>query len=325
MTIKPIAACIWAAWTVVSVAAPAAAQPTPDIWGHLRGLAPGTEILVTLRGSDGPGKRYFLAATDSELTTLNLTDPRLPRDARNVLRNVAETNTEFLLATENGGTLTDEDVRLGPAGIYVGKDKVGEMAQVVERVSRDQIVAVTRPGGAPLSWNRPVEIGLNATAVLTYAATGGDLRASVSFPVSQRHSLEFFAGPFSGQSENLNGGSDSFSDDIKAFFGFEIRQSIDKGRRPGVEPFISYGAVGFVSTYEDRVCSHGVCQVRKSGTHAYPPVVGLFGGGIQYTVAPRLAVRIEANALIVFVVPLGGRISVGFTVPIGGHAYVKRN
>jgi hypothetical protein len=313
---RSLAACAFTAWAIAGTAASAAAQPAVDTWWHIRRLQPGTEIAVVLKGGDGPGRRYFLAASDSELMTLNLTGPQLPRAAKNVLKDVAETNPQFLIATSSGSTLTDDDVHLGPTGIFVGSEKVGELAQVIERVSREDVITVTRAGGAPLVLNRQFEVGLAATGVLTAPAIGGDLRLTVSIPVTDRHSIEVFAGPFSGDSSN-------FDEDIKAFYGVQVRQTLPGKARPGVEPFISYGAVGIISKYQEYfTCALGRVCTPHTETHAYPPLVGLIGGGVQYALKPRLAVRIEANGFVALILPIGGRFSVGFTIPVGGRPYV---
>ena len=312
---RPIAACILAAWAIGGSAAPAAAQPAADFWRHLQKLSPGTQIDVTI-SERGSGRRYFLTASDTELTTLNLTDPSLPQAAKSVLLNLAEDNAAFLTAATPPGTLTDDNVRLGPAGIFVGDQKVSELRNVVERLPRDQVVDVRRPGGSPLALKRPAEIGLSATGVLTFAAVGGDLRLTASFPVSERHSIEVFAGPFAGSA------TDDYQK-FKAFYGAQVRQTLPSLSRPGAEAFLTYGAVGTIGTYTERTCYPGNKCVSREESQVLPPLIGLIGGGVQYTIAPRLAVRVEAAGLVAFVIPLGGRISVGFTVPIGAHPYAR--
>jgi hypothetical protein len=233
-----------------------------------------------------------------------------------MLRNLAETNAAFLVAAVPPATMSEDDVRLGPAGIFVREKKVGELANVVERLSRDRVVDVRRPGGSPLSLNRPAEIGLNATGVLTFPAIGGDLRLTASFPVSERHSIEVFGGPFSGSASDAD-------TKVKAFYGVQVRQTLPSHSRAGAEAFITYGAVGAVYAYTETTCFPGKC-VKHTENQTLPPLIGLVGGGVQYTIAPRLAVRVEAAGLVAFVIPIGGRISVGVTVPIG-TAYSKRN
>ena len=314
---RPIAAFVVSLWTI-GIAVPASAQPQTDLWAHVQKLDPGTEIAVTPKGSYVAGQRFFLAANETQLVTLNLTNPELPRAAKNLLRSVAESNTTFLVSTVySGSTMSDDDVRLGAKGIFLGQNKVAEMSDVIERLPRDQVGSVTRPGGGPLVLNRPFEIGLSGTAVITWPAVGTDLRATVSVPITTRHSLEIFGGPFAGSS-----GAEGFDEDIIGFYGFQIRQTLTNHVRPGVEPFLSYGGVGIISRYET-YCYRPGCVERRE-THVLPPLVGLIGGGVQYTVNPRLALRIEADGLVAFVLPLGGRVSVGFTVPIG-KTYTKRN
>lgn len=50
-------------------------------WSRVRGLAPGTEVIVTVHGSP-PGTRYVVLADTSDLTVLNVADSTLPVAAR---------------------------------------------------------------------------------------------------------------------------------------------------------------------------------------------------------------------------------------------------
>lgn len=316
---RPIAAFVVSVWTI-GIAAPASAQTAPNVWAHLQKLDPGTEIAVTPKGSYVPRQRYFLAASESQLITLNLSNPALPRAAKNLLRSAAESNSTFLMSAEtSGASLSEDEVKLAADGIYLRSAKVGDLSDVIERLSRDEVAAITWPGGGPLVLNRPFEVGLSATGVLTWPAVGGDLKLAGSFPISERHSLELFAGPFSGDSSNFGD-----YEQIKAFYGVQVRQTIGRGARPGVEPFISYGALGVISTFEERTCVQGRCFVSGRSTHTLPPLVGMIGGGVQYTLASRLALRVEAGGLVAFVLPVGVKISLGFTVPVG-QSYTKRN
>ena len=67
---------------------------TADLnWLRVRTLAPGSEVIVTLKGAP-PEKRYFVAAAGSDLTVLNLIDPALPGAAKRRLRALASSDPE---------------------------------------------------------------------------------------------------------------------------------------------------------------------------------------------------------------------------------------
>lgn len=169
------------------------------------------------------------------------------------------------------------------------------------------LVAVSAVPAFAQERNRPVEIGLGATGVVTWITSGGDLRASISIPVNDRVSMEFFGGPY--------GGSDRLGLPIKGFYGVQLKREIDRGSRAGLTPFLTFGAAGVVASYDTYDCPFGNC--RRRSTLVLPPMIGLIGGGVQYTVNPRLAVRVEAQGVIALIVPAGVRVSVGVSIPVG--------
>ena len=100
-------------------------------------------------------------------------------------------------------------------------------------------------------------------------------------------------------------------------YGFQITQPIDRGRRPGFQPFATFGLMGIFGRAEAYKCSNGSCQPYLNTTKVLPPLLGLAGVGVQYTVTPRLAVRVESQAAIVLIIPVGVRISAGVSIPLG--------
>lgn len=95
------AALLWAIACLVVPASPAAAQSSPHEtsdggnrdWSRVRKLAPGTEINLTVQGSE-PAKRIFVQADESTLTVLK-PDAALPPDA---VRRIASNHPEDLAA-----------------------------------------------------------------------------------------------------------------------------------------------------------------------------------------------------------------------------------
>ena len=243
---------------------------------RVRKLAPGTEIIVTVTGSLA-GKRYVVLADDeAELTLLKLTDPKLPSVARGVLRDMAAKHPDDLAAAARHSSFVNGTVRVAPDGVFVVDRKVVDLDQVIEHIARADVAEIADSRGAPLTPDRPVEIAVGAGGVLSWAGSGGDLRVMVSVPHSERRSIEGFAGVYRG--------NDFF--DTRGVYGFQIRQEIMKGRRPGIRPFWTYGLMGIVARYETYDCPYVNCGPRMS-THVLPPFLGLVGGGVQYTVTPR--------------------------------------
>jgi len=139
-----------------------AAQPmTPAdrAWLRVRRLEPGTEVIVTVKGSR-PSKRYFVTAVESDLTVLNLADPLLPRAATRVLRDMAAHHPEYLAAPQDRQVFLDNDVSVGPEGVAVSRRKVSDLGQVVEKIARPDVAEMT--GIAKTGSGRGAVLGVTA-------------------------------------------------------------------------------------------------------------------------------------------------------------------
>lgn len=118
-------------------------KPVESNWSRVRKLAPGTEILVTVKGSL-PVQRYFVAGDESNLTLLNVADPALSATARDVLRDVASNHPNYFPGARQGGTFVlEKNVRVAPDGVFVADRKVTELSQVVEQIERQDIAEIT--------------------------------------------------------------------------------------------------------------------------------------------------------------------------------------
>ena len=118
-------------------------KPVDSEWSRVRKLAPGTELIVIVKGSQ-PSNRYFVAGDESDLTVLNVGAPSLPTAARDVLRDLASTHPEYFLAAQKGGEFAvEKNVRMGPDGVFVADRKVADLAQIVEQYGRHDITEIT--------------------------------------------------------------------------------------------------------------------------------------------------------------------------------------
>ena len=118
-------------------------KPVADSnWSRVRKLAPGTEITVLVKGYL---PRYFVAGDESTLTVLNVTDPTLPRAARDVLRDVVSKHPEdFRAAQQHETFVMPKNVRVGPDGVFVADRKVADLGQVIENIARTDIAEIRR-------------------------------------------------------------------------------------------------------------------------------------------------------------------------------------
>ena len=104
------------------------------------------------------------------------------------------------------------------------------------------------------------------------------------------------------------------------FYGAQFRQ--DFRRRPGenVRPFLTYGVIGVFGRergFEYRTTNpDGTFATHADSTVLIPPVIGLFGVGVQRRAADACCPhRREADLL--FIIPLGVRLAAGVSIPVG--------
>jgi hypothetical protein len=157
--------------------------------------------------------------------------------------------------------------------------------------------------------SRPLEIGIAGGGEVSPISSGGDLRLNLTVPRSERRALEFFVGGYRGSNDFDLG-----------VYGFQVRRPMAKRRRPGVEPFVTLGVMGFFDRFEASRCRDGGCRAERS-FRVFPPVLGLIGVGAQYTIRPRLAVRVESQAAMALIIPVGFRFAAGVSMPLGGATF----
>jgi hypothetical protein len=152
-------------------------------WSRVSTLAPGTEIVVTLRTAPSAGKRYFVQAGASELTVLNLSG--LPTVVSRVLREAASRQPGHFEAARMGGTFPlSENVRLAPDGVFLADQNVAELGRIIETIARADVVTVagplgTRRGsvvGAVIGASGGLLLGLVSTAHLAFKQCGGSCK-----------------------------------------------------------------------------------------------------------------------------------------------------
>jgi hypothetical protein len=108
------------------------------LWKRVQRMDPGTRIAVTAGGTTS--ERYLVQLSDTDLIVLNLTAPDLPKRQ---LINMAIDNPAWMAGTEKT-TYRDNNVRVGPDGVFVKDKKVAELNQVVERIPRDKVTAIQK-------------------------------------------------------------------------------------------------------------------------------------------------------------------------------------
>jgi hypothetical protein len=111
-------------------------------WRRLSLITRGTEVAVST--ADRPDlRRVFITHDDASITVLNLNDPILPRVASQTLRQVAVVRLDvFDLDRMSRGFETDNGVRVGSDGVFVGSSRICEIQRIVHRIPRSEVTLV---------------------------------------------------------------------------------------------------------------------------------------------------------------------------------------
>jgi hypothetical protein len=127
------------------------------------------------------------------------------------------------------------------------------------------------------------------------------LEVTATVPLTNRFAIEAFVNR--GSRERFEGRSEGM-------FAFQIQQRL----RPvgPLQPFLTYGLSGYY--YSDSYPGARIV-VRFSQVDFGPiPVVG---GGLSYRVSRHLALRGDMQAICIFIVPVGVRVTGGVSIPLG--------
>jgi hypothetical protein len=160
--------------------------------------------------------------------------------------------------------------------------------------------------------SRPAALTVALGGLASFGGAGIDLRLSADLPVSDRKSIEFFAG-VSESGDYL---------DTKAVYGLQVRR-LTGGRGADYQAYSSIGFMGLIARYETADCSYGHC-VRTTSNHLLPPVLFLVGGGVDFDVKPRLRMHMESQVAFALVVPVSVRVAIGVSIPLGHGTASKR-
>ena len=183
-----------------------------------------------------------------------------------------------------------------PRSVIVGLLLMSAIATVASAQVLQHVEVGGGVGVVPSWWTVPIP--------------GGDVRITV--PVNERFAVEGLVAALATGYPGTTG-----------VYGMQVKQRLRRSERPGSHAFVSYGAVGTFTRYHQNESR----QIQPDGsfvivpahtdTYASLPLIGLIGGGYQHDIARRLAVRVEAQAVMAFVLPVGVRMAAGVSVPLG--------
>jgi hypothetical protein len=156
-----------------------------------------------------------------------------------------------------------------------------------------------------------------------YSARGPGVGGYVTFPVNERFAIQPFVAyarwsesPYRGP--GVSGGQFEQTD---ALLGAVVEQRFPMPR-PSLRLFMTYG---IAAGYERQVVAPAVYTgggrpqpIPGYTTEHFAEIpISLFGGGVQQAIGRHIAIRAEAQAVGLFIIPLGLRASVGVAVLLG--------
>ena len=112
-------------------------------WLRVRQLEPSAEIVVTVQGAT-PSTRYFVAADDARLISLNIV-PAVTAAAARTLREIAARTPSQLVMAEKNGELQQGPVRISRDGVVIDGRRVAAYSDVVESVARGRVARIEGP------------------------------------------------------------------------------------------------------------------------------------------------------------------------------------
>jgi hypothetical protein len=116
--------------------------PTAD-WSRVLTLTPGREIVLSA-GRYSRSKQRLLSADSTGLTVLNVGDPAISKEVRNLLVSTAAQHPTYFADADRGAQFVlSKGVLLGPAGVFQAGRRLFDIAHVVERVPRDDVMEVS--------------------------------------------------------------------------------------------------------------------------------------------------------------------------------------
>jgi hypothetical protein len=187
---RPVAAALVVTCGIAWLSPALNAASADDGWSRVRSLAAGSEIIVTVTGSQ-PAARYLISADEFVLTELNLTDRRLSSDAKSALRDIAETHPDYFSAAQMGRIIEDDGVRIAQDGVFVANRRIAPLEQIAETIPRTSVRRIQRRD------TRLTHVAHDAGIGFLIGAAAGIALATLKFRGHWKAAVGYFGGPFS--------------------------------------------------------------------------------------------------------------------------------
>jgi hypothetical protein len=151
--------------SVASLAAAGTASGSKVSWRKVQQLSPGTTITVTAPGAS-PRSCYVLAADDTTLRVLSISDLGLAPDTMKVLQQAAAGHPAWFLVVEPRAAVElDKEVVLRSSGLFVAGQRVADYDRVVQTIPRADVET-----GVVFLTDAPLKAEMERSTKITLAA-----------------------------------------------------------------------------------------------------------------------------------------------------------
>jgi hypothetical protein len=184
------------------------------------------------------------------------------------------------------------------------------------------LLGVTESAFAQEPMPKP-ELGVGVTGLSTYQYEdflSSDIPAPavtgrLTIPVTPRFS-------FDGSVDVSRRTGEQFSR-TDTFYLLQVKQRLRSTTRGSFHAFLTYGVAGYYQRFHQKEVHATLPNGQPTVTPDFirteheGPAITLIGGGVQFGLAKRLAVRAEAQMVSFLVIPLGVRVTGGLSIPLG--------
>ena len=160
--------------SVPSLAAAETASGSEVSWRKVQQLSPGTTITLTATGTS-PRRCYVLAADDTTLRVLSISDLGLPPETVKLLKQAAADHPALFIAAPGTAAELGGQVVLRLSGLSVAGQRVADYERVVQTVARADVES-----GVVILADAPIKTGMDRPSKIVLAA-GVSLAACMAF------------------------------------------------------------------------------------------------------------------------------------------------
>jgi hypothetical protein len=144
-------------------------------WSVVEQLPAGALVHVRFKGSIDRRAGYVIHADDAFISLLTFEAVSVSENLQKIVLDIATNHPSFLSNPTPRASFASGDVRLAADGIFVGQQRIAELADVTIRVPKDQVAEISglvRTRGSLVGLTVGIAVGFGAGFLLAHALRG---------------------------------------------------------------------------------------------------------------------------------------------------------